>query len=171
MKLQKLLLSAVTVGLIAGVLAATPALANDDESRKHKVTSARQTVQVSKRAFNQTSPLETVLIEDVPEGRRLVMQHVSIEVKTANNDDATVTCRLAVDADPTNSWLSLRVTKRRTGNLDQHLAEGPITLYAEAGNQVRATCVAVKLDSQGNTEPATAASFDTTLVGYLVKAR
>jgi hypothetical protein len=146
-------------------------MADDDDWRKHKVMSPRQPVQVSIRAFNQISPLETVLIEEVPDGRRLVMQHVSIEVNTANIDDATVSCTLVVESDPANSRLSLHVTKRRTGNLDQNLAEGPVTLYAEAGDRVLAACVARKIDDSGLTEPATAAEFDSTLVGYLVKAR
>lgn len=121
-------------------------------------------------ALTQDEGAATIeFIDEVPAGKRLVMQHVSLSGIVPSPESATVTCRLTVDDGETPSFqlvtLRLRVTTDR-GATDDYVAEGPITLYADAGDAVRATCRGFDL----NNDPVSQISLTGTLVGSLVDA-
>ncbi len=153
MKLQKLLVSALAAGLIAGFFAAAPALA-DDESP----------FQIQRGSLTPENTIEVELVE-VPRGKRLVMQYVSLNATSLAQDVVNVDCRLVVERanpgvgrDPTLAFVV--TTDRNPTAFDGHLAGGPITLYAEAGDRVVASCNVVGLGLVN--------SLFATLVGRLV---
>jgi hypothetical protein len=85
-----------------------------------------------------------VFIEEVPAGALLVIQHVSLsgELKTLIPTDAGFAgCSLFVkNGLDEETRLKLDVAVERRGDDDEYIAEGPITFYANAGDEVRAEC-------------------------------
>jgi hypothetical protein len=113
------------------------------------------------------TPAIIQFFDNVPDGQRLVMQHISLKTLTFVGEEVKVTCRLEVNT----GFLDLEVALdliviKQEGAVDNFIAQGPITLYAEAGDEVRATC-------SGRNELNRRILTQTlgTLVGYLVKVK
>jgi hypothetical protein len=113
------------------------------------------------------TPAIIQFFDNVPDGQRLVMQHISLKTLTGFADEVNVTCRLEVDT----GFLDLEVALdliviKYEGSVNSFIAQGPITLYAEAGDEVRAIC-------SGRNELNRRIVTQTlgTLVGYLVKVK
>ncbi len=149
--------------VFAGFLGATPAMADDDDDDRNKSSP----FQIQRGNLTPGDFVEVGLVE-VPLGKRLVMQYVSLNATSLAEDVVNVNCRLEVERanpgvgrDPT---LDLVVTTDRNDTaFDGHLAGGPITLYGEAGDRVVASCNVVGLGLVN--------SLSATLVGHLVKAK
>lgn len=152
---------------LAGFIAAPPAFADDDNRRKPVAVeeSPREPVQI--RGFDQGEPARVVFFEEVPDGKRLVMQHVSFK-SIALDLGETVACRLRVvtgNLDPAlEVELDLNVAKQPGS--ESFIAEGAITLYAEAGDRVLGICSGFDIDNNRITTQTGGS-----LVGYLVKVK
>jgi hypothetical protein len=122
-----------------------------DKSMKSKKSKKSEPVYITDRQPFQEQVIgrggetaEVVFIEEVPAGALLVMQHVSLSgslFTQIDTDAAFAGCSLFVknrlDAE---TRLKLDVAVEHRGDDDEYLAEGPITFYANAGDEVRAVC-------------------------------
>jgi hypothetical protein len=154
--------------ILVGFLTAPLAWADKGHPASVEV-SPQEPFQVKISDFTAKSKIE-LEFATVPQGKRLVMQYVSLQATTLNDsNEILVACRIETGPGGiTDPKLDLVVTSKRqfefTG-LDSHLAGGPITLYGEPGDVVVASCNAL---SQQQYKLQTLSG---TLVGYLVKVK
>ena len=168
---------AAFVTAVCGLSVSTGALAHNDGGwdsygsyKKEPIAvevSPRKPFQVFGVAGGTDGPAIVEFVDKVPDGYRLVMQHVSLKSLIAFGG-TSVSCNLRVDTGRlgfAEVSLSLIVIKQE-GAVADYVAQGPITLYAEEGDTVRARCSG---RDEGNIE----VSINTvgSLVGYLVKVK
>ena len=122
--------------------------------------------QITRGSF-EAGPLIGLELVEVPRHKLLTMQQVSINATTLAEDVVDLTCWLEVEranpGDGRDPNLDFVVTPQRglgVTAFDGHLAGGPITLYAEAGDRVIASCNALGAGKVVN-------SLSATLVGRL----
>ena len=153
--------------ILVGFLAAT--LAHSKSKPAPVEVSPKEPFQVKISVFIADRLID-LEFATVPQGKRLVMQYVSLQATTLNASfEIPVACRIETGpGEFTDPKLDLVVTSKRlfgfTG-LDSHLAGGPITLYGEPGDVVVASCNAL---SQQENKLQTLSG---TLVGYLVDVK
>jgi hypothetical protein len=152
--------------ILVGFLAAT--LAHSKSKPAPVEVSPKEPFQVKKSVFNPESKIE-LEFATVPQGKRLVMQYVSLKATTLNASlEILVACRIETGpGEITDPTLDLVVTSKRLFDitaLDSHIAGGPISLYGEPGDVVVASCNALGQQNE-------LFALSGTLVGYLVDVK
>ncbi|MCB1760031.1 MAG: hypothetical protein KDI68_09680 [Gammaproteobacteria bacterium] len=102
--------------------------------------------------------------DEVPPGKRLVVQHVSFDLNSVDLEGDPV-CRVVVrQRDPFQEFIAHRVPTEREydGARERAVASLPMTLYADAGQQVGVTC-SVRVSGDTNLSVA--------VTGYYIDVR
>lgn len=102
--------------------------------------SAEQSTEIS---FPNTVLVTGAYLPAVPDGKRLVVQHVSVYM-SSEELDADPSCRVRVrpEAEPTSTVFAHRFPTERefTGVREVAVYASPMTMYVDAGMEVGASC-------------------------------